>query len=82
MSLVANTPPNDVFNYPDINNTDIVVCLLNLITVARGLNETDTVTKAGGTLIWGSHRPPQGVANVKPSVANDETGFKVLTLTL
>jgi hypothetical protein len=31
-------------------------------------------------LIWGSHRPLQGVANIKSSVANDETGFKILTL--
>jgi hypothetical protein len=30
-------------------------------------------------LIWGLHRPLHGVANVKSSVANDETGFKVLT---
>jgi hypothetical protein len=28
------------------------------------------------TLIWGSHRPLHGVANVMSSVANDETGFK------
>jgi hypothetical protein len=32
------------------------------------------------TLIWGSHRPLHGVADVKSSVAYDETGFKVLTL--
>jgi hypothetical protein len=34
----------------------------------------------GRTLIWGSPRPLHGVANVQSSVANDETGFKVLTL--
>jgi hypothetical protein len=50
------------------------------ITVARVLNETDTLRKTGRTLIWGSHRPLQGVASVKSSVANDETGFNVLTL--
>jgi hypothetical protein len=30
--------------------------------------------------MWGSRRPLQGVANVQPSVAKDETGFKILTL--
>jgi hypothetical protein len=54
--------------------------LVGYITVARVLNETDTLRKTGRTLIWGSHRPLHGVANVKPSVANDETGFNVLTL--
>jgi hypothetical protein len=39
--------------------------------------ETDTLRKTGRKLIWGSHRPLHGVANVKSSVANDETGFKV-----
>jgi hypothetical protein len=51
-----------------------------LITAARVLNEIDTLRKTGRTLIWGSHRPLLGVANVTSSVANDETGFKVLTL--
>jgi hypothetical protein len=50
------------------------------ITVAHILNETDTLRKTRRTIIWGSHRPPHGVANVKSSVANDGTGFKVLTL--
>jgi hypothetical protein len=50
------------------------------ITVARVLNETDTLRKTGRTLIWGSHRLLHGVLNVKSSVANNETGFKVLTL--
>jgi hypothetical protein len=36
--------------------------------------------KAGRVLIRGSHRPLHGVENVKSSVANDETGFKVLSL--
>jgi hypothetical protein len=36
--------------------------------------------KTGRTLVWDSHRPLHRVANVKSSVANDETGFKVLTL--
>jgi hypothetical protein len=31
--------------------------------------------KIGRMLIWGLHRPVHGV----PNVANDETGFKVLT---
>ena len=31
------------------------------------------------TIIWGSHKPQHGVANVMSLVANDETGFKVLT---
>jgi hypothetical protein len=44
------------------------------------LNETDTFRKTIRMLIWGSHRPLCGVANVKLSVVNDETGFKVLTL--
>jgi hypothetical protein len=35
--------------------------------------------KTGRTLIWGSHRPQHTVANIKSLVANDETGFKVLT---
>jgi uncharacterized membrane protein len=52
------------------------------ITIARVLNVTDTLRKTGGMLMWGSHRPPHGVENVKSSAANDETGFKVLTLTL
>jgi len=34
----------------------------------------------GRRLIWGSHRPLHGMANVTSPVANDETGFKVLTL--
>jgi hypothetical protein len=40
---------------------------------------TDTFKKTARMLIWGSHRQPR-VAKVKLSVANDETGFKVLTL--
>jgi hypothetical protein len=39
-----------------------------------------THKKTGRTLMWGSHRPPHGVIYVKSSVANDETGFKNLTL--
>jgi hypothetical protein len=50
------------------------------INVERDLNQTDILRNTGRTLIWGSHRPLHGVANVKSSVANDETGFKVLTL--
>jgi len=34
----------------------------------------------GRRLVWGSHRPLHGVANAMSSVANDETGFEVLTL--
>jgi hypothetical protein len=55
-------------------------CGNRIITVARVLNETDTFRKTGRTLMWGSRRPQHGVVNVKSSVANDETGFKVLTL--
>jgi hypothetical protein len=48
---------------------------------AEGFNSgVKGLRKTGRTLIWGSHRPPHGVANVKSSVTNDETGFKVLTL--
>jgi hypothetical protein len=36
--------------------------------------------KIGRTLIWGAHRLLHGVAKVRSSVANDETGFEVLTL--
>jgi hypothetical protein len=54
--------------------------ILKYITDVRVLNETDTLRKTGKTLIWGSRRPLHGVANVKSSVANDETGFKDLTL--
>jgi hypothetical protein len=49
-------------------------------TNARVVNETDTLRKTSRMLIWGSHRPLHGVANVKSLVAIDETGFKVLTL--
>jgi hypothetical protein len=49
-------------------------------TVACVVNGTDTLRKTSRTLAWSSHRPQHGVANVKSSVANDETGFKVLTL--
>jgi hypothetical protein len=52
----------------------------NIITVAHDVNETDTLMKTGRTLVRGSHRPLHGVANVKSLVANDEIGFKVLTL--
>jgi hypothetical protein len=51
-----------------------------LLTFARILNETDILRRTSRTLICGLHRPLQGVANVKSSVANDVTGFKVLTL--
>jgi alpha-glucosidase (family GH31 glycosyl hydrolase) len=50
------------------------------VTVTRVLDGTDTLRKTGRTLVWGSHRPLHGVAKVTSSVANDETGFKVLTL--
>jgi len=50
---------------------------LQLITVARVLKEIETLRKTGRKLVCGSHRPLHGVANVKSSVANDETGFKV-----
>jgi hypothetical protein len=36
--------------------------------------------KTGRALIRGSHRSVHGVAKDTSSVANDETGFKVLTL--
>jgi hypothetical protein len=52
------------------------------ITVACVLNETDTLSKTGRTLIWGSHKLLQGVANVKSPVAYDKTGFTILTLKL
>jgi hypothetical protein len=51
-----------------------------VITVARGLNETDTLRKTRRTLIWASYRLLLWMANAKLSVANDEIGFKVLTL--
>jgi hypothetical protein len=44
------------------------------------LNGTNILRKTIRTLLWGSHRPMHGVANVKSLVTNDETGFKVLTL--
>jgi hypothetical protein len=47
---------------------------------ARVLNEIDTFRNTGWTFVCGSHRLLYGVANVKPSVANDETAFKDLTL--
>jgi hypothetical protein len=50
------------------------------ITVACVLNGNDTLRKTSNTLVWGSHRPQHGVANVTSLVANDETGFKILTL--
>jgi len=51
--------------------------LIRTVTVSCVLRETDTLKKAGRTLVWGSHRPLQGEAKVKSSAANDETGFKV-----
>jgi hypothetical protein len=51
----------------------------DIITVARFLKEIDTLRKTGRKLVWGSHRQPHGLANVKSSVANDETGFKVFS---
>jgi len=56
------------------------IIFLQLITVTRVLKEVDTLRKTGRKLVWGSHRPLHGVASVKSSVTNDETGFKVLTL--
>jgi hypothetical protein len=53
---------------------------VNTITIARVLNETDTLRKTSRMLIWGSCTPLHGVANVKSLVALDKTGFKVLTL--
>jgi len=50
------------------------------ITVACVLNGTDTLRKTVKKLVWGSHRAQHGVANVTSLVANDETGFKILTL--
>ena len=50
------------------------------ITVACVLNGIGTLRETGRTLVWGSHRPQHGVANVKSFVAIDETGYKVLTL--
>jgi len=50
------------------------------ITVACVLNGIDTLRKTGKTLVWGSHRPQHRVTNVTSLVANDETGFKILTL--
>jgi hypothetical protein len=46
------------------------------ITLAHILKETDTLRKTNRKLVWGSHRPLHEVANVKPSAANEETGFK------
>jgi hypothetical protein len=37
-----------------------------------------TLRKKVRTLIWGSHRPQHGMANVKSLVASDETGYNVL----
>ena len=45
----------------------------------KGLKETDTFKKTGRKFVWGSHRPLHRAANVKSPVANEETGFKVLT---
>jgi hypothetical protein len=53
------------------------VIYLQLITVASVLKETETLRKTGRKLVWGSQSPVHGVAKVKSSVANDETGFKV-----
>jgi hypothetical protein len=47
------------------------------ITLAHTIKENDTLRKTSRKLVWGSHRPLYGVANVKSSVANGETGFKV-----
>jgi hypothetical protein len=49
------------------------------ITVACVLHGMDTLRKTVRTLIWGSHRPMNRVANVKSLVANDKTRLKVLT---
>jgi len=49
-----------------------------LINVARVLKDIETLRKTGRKLVWGSHRPLHGVANVKSSVANDETGFRAI----
>jgi hypothetical protein len=54
------------------------VCV-NVITIACILNKSDTLRNTSRTLIWGSHRLLHGVANFKSS-ANEETGFKILTL--
>jgi hypothetical protein len=48
---------------------------IGVMTIARVLNETDTLRKTVRTLIWGSRRPLHGVANVTSSVANEEIGF-------
>jgi hypothetical protein len=56
------------------------IIYLQLITVARVLKECDTSRRTGRKLVWGSHRPLHGVANVKSSVANDETGLKVFNV--
>jgi len=50
------------------------------ITLARVLKVIDILRKTSGTLVWGSHRPLQGVAKVRSSLANVETGLKFLTL--
>jgi hypothetical protein len=50
-----------------------------LVAVARVLNGIGTVRRTIRRLIWGSHRPLHGVANIELLVANDETGFKVPT---
>ena len=52
----------------------------DIITVARVLKETDTLIKTGRKLVWSSHMPLHGVANVKLSVANDETGYEVFNV--
>jgi hypothetical protein len=69
----------DGIKKPFILSVEIQV-ISGVITIACLLNETDTLTKTGRTLVWGSHRPLHGVPNVKSSVANDLTGFRVLTL--
>jgi queuine/archaeosine tRNA-ribosyltransferase len=58
----------------------VLALVLIFITVAHILNETYALGKTSRTLMWGSHRPLHGAANIKSLVANDETGFKVLTL--
>ena len=67
-------------NTPVTTHTRNILLKVNLITSARFLEGTDKLRKTGRRLVWGAHRPQHGLVNVKSLVANDENGFKGLTL--